>query len=171
PLHKPTPDVSTHIKPVLPWNFSIVRIKDKANKNILETGNNNNQTCFTNIDNKFPLESGWALKNNQKYGQRGSRKRITSTVRAYLKGFFLAGNLNKTDRMSAKDMITELKKLVEEGEIQKNEVPEIKTVESWITRYSASLRKELAELRVIDKTNKRPKKNHSSKYSCKWQKK
>ncbi|CAG8801283.1 17550_t:CDS:2, partial [Gigaspora rosea] len=44
PLHKPTPDVSTHTKPVLPWNFSIVRIK--ANKNILETGNNN-QTHFT----------------------------------------------------------------------------------------------------------------------------
>jgi len=29
----------------------------------------------------------------------------------------LAGNVNKADRMSAKDMAMELKKLVEEGEI------------------------------------------------------
>ena len=128
-------------------------------------------SIIIDIDNNFPLENGWALKNNQKYGQRGSGKRITLTVRAYLEGFFLAGNLNKTDRMSAKDMITELKKLAEEGEIQKNEVPEIKTVKGWITRYSASLRKESAELRVLGKTNKRPEKNHNSKYGCKQQKK
>jgi hypothetical protein len=72
-----------------------------------------------------------------------------------LEGFFLAGNMNKTDRMSAKDMFIELNKLAEEGEIQKNEVPEIKTIEGWITRYSASLRKESAEQRVIGETNKR----------------
>ena len=29
-------------------------------------------------------------------------------------------------------------------------MPEIKTVEGWITRYSASLRKEAAEQRVMD---------------------
>ena len=27
PLHKPAPDVSTHTKPALPWNFPVVRIK------------------------------------------------------------------------------------------------------------------------------------------------
>jgi hypothetical protein len=32
-------------------------------------------------------------------------------------------------------------KKLAEGEIQKDEVPEIKTIEEWITRYSASLRK------------------------------
>ena len=64
--------------------------------------------------------------------------------------------MNKTDRMSAKDMYIELNKLAEEGEIQKDEVPEIKTIEGWITRYSASLRKESAEQRVTTgETNKR----------------
>lgn len=27
PLHKLTPDISTHTKPVLPWSFPIIRIK------------------------------------------------------------------------------------------------------------------------------------------------
>ncbi|PKK72561.1 hypothetical protein RhiirC2_736926 [Rhizophagus irregularis] len=52
--------------------------------------------------------------------------------------------------MSAKEMVIQLKQLAEEGEIQESEVPEIKTVEGWITRYSASLRKESAEQRVMD---------------------
>ena len=80
---------------------------------------------------------------------------MTMTVKAYLEGFFLAGNMNKTDRMSAKDMVIELNKLAEDGEIQKDEVPEIKTIEGWITRYSASLRKESAEQRILGETNKR----------------
>jgi len=69
------------------------------------------------INEGFPLEKGWALRSSHKDGQRGSGKRITSKVRTYLEGFFLAGNVNKADRMSAKDMAMELKKLVEEGEI------------------------------------------------------
>ena len=52
-------------------------------------------------------------------------------------------------------MVIKLNKLAEEGEIQKDKVPEIKTIESWITRYSASLRKESAKQRVIGETNKR----------------
>jgi len=64
----------------------------------------------------------------------------------------LAGNVNKADRMSAKDMAMELKKLVE-GEIQNEEIPEIKTIEE---RYSANLRRESAERRVENnETNKR----------------
>ena len=88
---------------------------------------------------------------SHKDGQRGSGKRITSKVRTYLEGFFLAGNVNKADRMSAKDMAMELKKL--EGEIQNEEIPEIKTIEE---RYSANLRRESAERRVENnETNKR----------------
>jgi hypothetical protein len=47
--------------------------------------------------------------------------------------------------MSAQDMTVESKKLVEEGEIQEEEIPEIKTIEGWITRYSATLHRESAE--------------------------
>ena len=105
---------------------------------------------FIDTNENFPLESGWALKSSHKYGRRGTGKRIPITVKTYLEGFFLAGNVNKTDRMSAEDMVIQLKQLAEEGEIKESEVPEIKTVEGWITRYSASLRKESAEQRVMD---------------------
>ena len=74
--------------------------------------------------------SGWALRSNQKYGKKGSGKRMTATVKAYLEGYFLAGNVNKTDRMSAKDMVIQLQDLAKEGEIQFDDIPEIKTVES-----------------------------------------
>jgi hypothetical protein len=66
-------------------------------------------------------------------------------------------------------MVIVLNKLAE-GEIQKDEVPEIKTIEGWITRYSASLRKESAEQRVIGENNKRIEKGGNSKNSRKRQK-
>ena len=115
------------------------------------------------INEGFPLEKGWALRSSHKYGQCG--KRITSKVRTYLEGFFLAGNVNKADRMSAKDMAMELKKL--EGEIQNEEIPEIKTIEE---RYSVNLRRESAERRVENnETNKRSE-NCSENIQQKWQK-
>jgi hypothetical protein len=98
----------------------------------------------------FPLMSGWALRSNQKYGKKGSGKRMTATVKAYLEGYFLAGNVNKTDRMSAKDMVMQLQDLAKEGEIQLEDVPEIKTVEGWIARYSSSLKKKYAAQRVAE---------------------
>lgn len=67
----------------------------------------------------------------------------------------MGGNVNKEDRMSAKDMMMELRKLVDEGEIREGEVPETKTIEGWITRYSASLRKESAEKRVAESNESR----------------
>ena len=73
--------------------------------------------------------------------------------------------------MFAKDMVIELNKLAEEGEIQKDKIPEIKTIESWITRYSTSLHKKSAEQRVIGETNKRiEKEGGNSKNSNKRQK-
>lgn len=101
----------------------------------------------------FSLTNGWALRNNQKYGKKGSGKRMTATVKAYLEGYFLSGNANKTDRMSAKDMVKELQNLAKEGEIQLDDVPEIKTVEGWIARFSSSLRKEYAAQRIAENNN------------------
>ena len=40
------------------------------------------------INENFPLESGWALKSSHKYGQRGTGKRISTMVKTYLEGFF-----------------------------------------------------------------------------------
>ncbi|CAB4401663.1 unnamed protein product [Rhizophagus irregularis] len=92
----------------------------------------------------FSLTNEWTLRNNQKYGKKGSGKRMTATVKAYLEEYFLSGNVNKTDRMSAKDIVKELQNLAKEGEIQLDDVLKIKTVEGWIARFLSSLRKEYA---------------------------
>jgi hypothetical protein len=99
----------------------------------------------------FPLMNGWALRNNQKYGKKGSGKHMTATVKAYFEGYFLSGNANKTDYMSAKNMVKELQNLAKEGEIQPGDVLEIKTVEGWIERFLSSLRKEYAVQRIAEK--------------------
>lgn len=82
------------------------------------------------------------MKSKQKkYGIRGRGKRMTKKVKSYLEGYFLSGNLNKSDRMTAREMVSELQNLAEEDEIQAEDIPEVATVANWITRYAASLKK------------------------------
>ncbi|RHZ88328.1 hypothetical protein Glove_23g66 [Diversispora epigaea] len=75
-------------------------------------------------------------------------------VKEYLVAFFLAGDANKTERMSATEMVNTLNQLSKEGEIKGEDIPQIKTVESWITRYSMSLRQKAAEERIINNREK-----------------
>jgi len=72
---------------------------------------------------------------------------MTEKVKSYLQAFFLAGDENKTERMSANEMVQELNELVKEGEIQADDIPQVKTVENWISRTSATLRKQAAAAR------------------------
>ncbi|CAG8799446.1 36739_t:CDS:1, partial [Gigaspora margarita] len=104
------------------------------------------------IEEVFELKRGWALKSNQKYGKRGAGKRMTSMVKSYLESYFLAGNMNKTDRMTAKDMVEQLQILAEEGEILVEDVPEVTKVANWIARYAASLKRHTAET-AIEESN------------------
>jgi len=87
------------------------------------------------------LERGWALKSKQKFRIRGGGKRMTKNVKSHLEGYFLSGNINKSDRMTAKEMVSELQILATEGEIQVKEIPEVATVANWITRYASGLKK------------------------------
>ena len=85
--------------------------------------------------NAFPLNSGWALKANQKFGKRGIGKRISLEIRVLLEGYFLAGNVNKSDRYTAQDMYDELVQYAQEGEIKMEEIPKVATIQNWISRY------------------------------------
>lgn len=98
-------------------------------------------------ESDFPLASGWALKSRQTLGKRGSGKRMSEKVKDYLKALFTAGDADKTKRMSAEEMVKALTELAEEGELEANEVPKVKTVDSWITRYSRTVRMLAAEER------------------------
>ncbi|CAH1768365.1 14426_t:CDS:1, partial [Entrophospora sp. SA101] len=51
------------------------------------------------------------------------------------------GNVNKVDRMTAKEMVSQLHVLADEGEIQVENIPEVTTVANWITRYAVNLKK------------------------------
>ena len=85
-----------------------------------------------NIDAEFELEKGWALKSKQKYGIRGGGKRMTKRIKSYLEGCFLAGNVNKADRMIVKEMVSQLRILADEGEIEVENIPKVTTVANWI---------------------------------------
>ncbi|CAG8642202.1 14171_t:CDS:2 [Rhizophagus irregularis] len=61
---------------------------------------------------------------------------MTKTVKSYLESYFLAGNMNRIDRMSAKDMA--------------ENVPEITPVASWITQNAASLKKQSAIEKIAE---------------------
>ncbi len=53
---------------------------------------------------KFPLSSGWATKEVQKYGKKGGEKHIKKRISAILEECFLAENVDKSYRMTAQDM-------------------------------------------------------------------
>ncbi|CAG8843347.1 3487_t:CDS:1, partial [Gigaspora margarita] len=48
------------------------------------------------------------------------------------RGYFLEGNVNKNERHTAKSMLTQLKQCVENGVIEKDEVPKLETIQNWI---------------------------------------
>ena len=60
------------------------------------------------------MESGWALKSKQKYGKRGSGKRISKRVWEILEGYFLEGDVDKSKRYTATTMLENLKKKLKE---------------------------------------------------------
>ncbi|RIB23511.1 hypothetical protein C2G38_2032692 [Gigaspora rosea] len=75
---------------------------------------------------KFPLNLGWALKVNQKFGKKGARKRISPEIRILLEGYFLA-----------------------EGEIKMEKVPKVSTIQNWIGCYTHEHKQEAAAKKVI----------------------
>jgi hypothetical protein len=88
---------------------------------------------------------GWALKENQKFGKKGGGKRISKHIVALLEGYFLAGNLDKSNRYSAQEMWNELTKLVKEGSLEENDIPKVSTIQNWIARYAAQHKQNMAQ--------------------------
>ena len=93
----------------------------------------------------FALSSEWALKENQKFGKKGGGKRISKHVVPYLEAYFLAGDVDKSERYTAQKMYNELKELVEKGILEKEAIPKVSTIGNWITRYAQAHRKVQAQ--------------------------
>ena len=96
----------------------------------------------------FPLSLEWALKENQKFGKKGAGKRMTKQIRTLLEGFFMAGNVSKSDRYTAQDMHQELVKCAKEGEIESDEIPKITTIQNWIAKTTREHQKQSAEMAI-----------------------
>ena len=100
---------------------------------------------ISSIDEGFQLQKGWALKENQVFGGKGSGKRMTKKVKSLLELFFLNGNLNARDKLTAQEMHDELLKYVESEEIEEQDVPKVSTIQGWIGRYAAALKYQATE--------------------------
>ena len=87
---------------------------------------------------------GWALRERQEFGKRGGGKHMTERVKQLLKTYFLSGDVDKKNRFTASTMLEELQKKIGIGELEVDEIPKIKTIENWITRYNQEHKKEAA---------------------------
>jgi len=114
------------------------------NTEIIDIGlENSNQFSAHMLD--FTLSSGWALKEKQKFGKKGGGKRMSKNVISYLEAYFLAGDVNKSEKYTAQEMHNELKELVEEGILEAEEIPKVPTISNWISRYAQARRKVKAQ--------------------------
>ncbi|CAG8798238.1 17442_t:CDS:2, partial [Gigaspora rosea] len=89
-----------------------------------------------NIEEEFQMSRGWAFLTNAKFRKKGTGKKIKAKVVSLLKQFFLNGNINPKDKMTAQQMHMELKEFAQSGEIGYDDIPQISTINNWIGRYS-----------------------------------
>ncbi|CAB5215511.1 hypothetical protein RhiirA1_482980 [Rhizophagus irregularis] len=91
-------------------------------------------------------------KEVQKYGKKGSGKRIKKRILTILEEYFLAGNVDKSYQMTAQDMWNLLTLKAQKGEIESSNVPKVMTIQSWITCYTAQLCEKSAQ-KVYEEAN------------------
>ncbi|RIB22277.1 hypothetical protein C2G38_2140284 [Gigaspora rosea] len=120
-------------------------VNDKVTVGSKKQKDRKKQIQQENLENKNYFYSGWALKENQMYGKKGEGKRMTETVKEILKSFFHAGDEDKSEQYTAKNMLQDLQQREQIGELETEEIPQLKTIENWISRYSSLHKKEAAK--------------------------
>ncbi|CAG8583111.1 14734_t:CDS:2 [Rhizophagus irregularis] len=164
PIVQPQPTLSIHTQATSTWTIPISQLNVDVSDDIIDIANQpNNQSDTENnssninrnpnwqhptansIDENFQLPKGWALKQNQIFGRKGSGKRMTKKVKSLLELFSLNGNINLQDKLNAQEMHDELLKYVETEEIEEQDVPKVSTIQGWISRYAAALKYQATE--------------------------
>ncbi len=108
------------------------------------------------------MKKGWALKENQKFGNKGGGTKFSKKIVTILQGFFHAGNVDKSDHYTAQDMHSELMKMTEDDEINQESIPKIESIQSWIARYAAAYKTE-ASRNIINLMNAEEFNNNNNK--------
>ncbi|RIB14358.1 hypothetical protein C2G38_2040270 [Gigaspora rosea] len=89
------------------------------------------------------------IKRESEIWKKRSEKRIAPYVLELLKAMFIAGQEDHSKRNSAKEIFDDLSQMAEEGILSPEEVPSKQTIQSWIGRYSATNKKEIARLTKV----------------------
>ena len=101
---------------------------------------------------KFSISYGMGIKKQSKIRRKRKRKKNEKTSKRIIKSFFLNGNLNQNDKMSAKDMYNELLVFVESGELKAENIPKIITIQNWISSYARTFKEQATENMVNNNT-------------------
>ncbi|GBC03511.1 hypothetical protein RclHR1_05170001 [Rhizophagus clarus] len=131
-VHMPQPQISLHTTLKSFWKIPIPHSSMGKGKQLQEELEN--QGIMVNEkENRAGmieiLENKMTLKHNQKYGKKGSGKRITPQVIALLERFFLDGNVHKNRRMNENNMRDKLVEKQESGELAHDiEIPEVSSI-------------------------------------------
>ncbi|CAG8818127.1 6470_t:CDS:2, partial [Gigaspora margarita] len=146
--------------------LSISKIKKELDQRNLNYNNEENKTnliCLlkANIQQKISnmikgKANGWALKKNKEYEKRGRDKYITETVKEILKTLFHTSDKDKSKRYMAKEMLQDLQQKVQTGELEADEILQLKTIKNWISWYSSLYKKEVlkeAKAAVLSQKN------------------
>jgi len=96
------------------------------------------------IDEEYPFEKGWTLKEKNVSG-KGKGKQMKKKVKNLLECFFHNGNINSRDKMNAQEMHTALFSFVESGKIKRDDILKVSTIQGWISKYSAALKQLVSE--------------------------
>ncbi|CAG8746645.1 33693_t:CDS:2, partial [Racocetra persica] len=132
----------------------VIILKTNIQSKILDIIEATRQVASTNnfVEEKIIMSSKMqenkkkqVLKEMQEFGKWGGCKYMTAHITELLKSFFHAGDIDKSERYSAKDMLDALEKRAETGELENSEILKLKTIENWIGRYAQQYKKELAE--------------------------
>ncbi|GBC15681.2 hypothetical protein GLOIN_2v1767205 [Rhizophagus irregularis DAOM 181602=DAOM 197198] len=146
PIVRSHPKISEQTEPESSWTILLLDINSTSIPEFMDNNNSSDELeDVSSVDANFQFSMGWALKSNQKLGGKGKGKRMKKKVKELLKSFFLNGNLNQKDKMSAKEMYNELLIFVESGELEADDIPKIATIQNWISTYTRTFKEQATE--------------------------
>ncbi|RGB30917.1 hypothetical protein C1646_764737 [Rhizophagus diaphanus] len=75
----------------------VINLEKELNKEVEHKKLEPKRIVGVDVKKVYPLQIGWALKENQNFGKKRAGKRMTNQVRALLEGYFMAGNADKSN--------------------------------------------------------------------------